>query len=378
MIDLKGKVTVVMGGQYGSEGKGEVVAWLAAEKQVGAVIRTGGPNAGHTMTVDAIPYKMRQVPCGWHVGWESVDGVETLQSVDLMIGRGSLIDCEVLDRELDMVLATGRKPVVIVDPQATIMDHKYAQEEVEAKLYERLGSTQEGIGAARAARMWRLAETAGGQCAQKSGAFYKLSCKWPDVLAVADINGDKVWPLLQYHLRHDGQGVVIESTQGFGLSLHASGHYPYCTSADITPGHIMGDAGFSSRVPHQVLAVVRTFPIRVAGNSGPMGGREVTWAEMQRHSDTVPIDGEKTTVTGRTRRISEISMEQIRQMARNCRPDGVVLTFMDYVYDDLRNATEWRQVADRDMRGYIESVETAANCPVVAVSVGPGKVIERD
>ena len=127
-----------------------------------------------------------------------------------------------------------------------------------------------------------------------------------------------------------GESVMVESTQGFGLSLVHSGCYPYTTSRDLTPGIILNDAGLSSRIGHQVIAVVRTQPIRVAGNSGPMVD-ESSWAEEMAKNPTIEAP-ERTTVTNNPRRIAAgQDWHILNRMVRLCRPDAIALSFLDYL-----------------------------------------------
>src|SRR5262249_25087084 len=126
-------------------------------------------------------------------------------------------------------------------------------------LVARIGSTGKGIGAARAARIMRTAPLVEDQK------------QWPTM--VGDIADH-----IRARLRHNGN-IQIEGTQGYGLGLHA-GYYPYCTSSDCTAMHFMAMAGcppwLVTPEELEVWVVFRTYPIRVAGNSGPLV-RETTW-----------------------------------------------------------------------------------------------------
>src|SRR5205823_1704389 len=108
-----------------------------------------------------------------------------------------------------------------------------------------------------------------------------------------------------------GGEVLLEGTQGFGLSLH-HGHYPYVTSKDTTVGALCSEAGLSPRLLGQVIMVVRTYPIRVAGNSGPLP-REVDWEIVTRESGSPFPLREKTTVTGNIRRVAGFDVEAVRR-----------------------------------------------------------------
>jgi len=335
-------IYLVMGGQAGSEGKGEFVAYLATKLYssgtLGAVVRTGGPNAGHTMTYNQIPYKMRQIPCAWH-----------LPDVPLFIGPGSLIDYKVLTNELAQtsILLEDRPPRLVprlvIDRSAIIIQDSDKIEEQKSTMMSSISSTKEGIGSARANHTRRSAQLA----QHLTNPNFKVGSVSDELNSIYD----------------SGKDIIIESTQGFDLSLTHSGHYPYTTSRDVTPGQILNDAGLSSRLDHQVIAVVRTFPIRVAGTSGPMA-HETTWGSIGQPE-------EYTTVTGRVRRVGEFDPDQIRRMVKVCRPDFVCLTFLDYLHPFLKNSTNEDDI--REFAGKtLDSLEEVCDIDIKWVSTGPG------
>jgi adenylosuccinate synthase len=334
-------VYLVMGGQAGSEGKGEFVSYLASKLQtagtLGAVVRTGGPNAGHTMTVDGEAYKMRQVPCAWH-----------LPPVPLFIAAGSLIDRDVLEREVsDFGVGPDR---LEIDPAAIVITA--ADREAEAELVGRIGSTGEGIGGARSRHIMRDASQINNDdlFLGRLGSYVSKAPVSKRLNAIYD----------------SGQDIIIESTQGFDLSLMHSGHYPHTTSRDATPGQILSDAGLSSRLDHKVISVVRTFPIRVAGNSGPMAD-EITW-------DDLKVAEEHTTVTGKVRRVGRFDADQVSRMVEMCRPDAICLTFLDYLYPELASVTDQEQIATVAGQNLLRLEKLGAH--VKWASTGPGSITD--
>src|SRR5688500_4038029 len=136
-------VTVIIGGQYGSEGKGKVAHYLARRSQANIVVRTGGPNAGHT-AVDSnnTPVVLRQLPTA-----------ALFSDVKCVLGPGSYIDPEVL---LDEVQRTGLKSDrLVIDPNALIISEEDKDRERRSGLRESIGSTQSGTGASVAKRIER-------------------------------------------------------------------------------------------------------------------------------------------------------------------------------------------------------------------------------
>ena len=306
---------IVVGGQFGSEAKGHVAAILAAHQENlpghSVNIRVGGPNAGHTVyDSNGVKYPFRHLPVA-----------AVVNDTQLAIGPGSEINLEVLAEEIGWLEDNGHrwKQRVFVHPQATILLPEHIEAETEMR--GRVGSTAKGIGAARAERLWRRAPTA----ADMADQLWDMGC--------TVMGGDVEWVPEGRHL--------IEGTQGYGLGLHA-GHYPFCTAGDCRNVDFLAQSGLPLGVQTTTWVVFRTFPIRVAGNSGPMF-EEQTWDEMSRFSDGY-IQPERTTVTKLTRRIGRWDRYLARDaMAANgfghAQPVRPVLMFVDYLDPGLAGET---------------------------------------
>ena len=128
---------------------------------------------------------------------------------------------------------------------------------------------------------------------------------------------------------------LIEGTQGYGLSLHTSGFYPFCTSRECTPQALYAETGINPANADQVevVMVVRTFPIRVGGNSGPLAN-EITWEQLGGMTGGYVRTPEITTVTKKIRRIAKVDFGLIQEAVLQCRPTAVALTFFDYLHPD--------------------------------------------
>lgn len=265
-------VTVVVGAQYGSEGKGAVVAHLAKElclTRNDLVVRVAGPNAGHT----AYDYTGRE----WKLRAVPVAAVKS-RLCQLHIAAGSEVDPIVLANEVTALDEAGHDVSrrLTVHPSATIILESHIQAEQGSGIVGRIGSTGKGIGAARADRIGRTAPTAGELFKHRPRT---LSDPGPlDLAGVGEL--------------------IIEGTQGYGLGLHTE-NYPQVTSSDCRAIDFLAMAGVSpwdKRVEDlRIMLVARAFPIRVAGNSGPLKG-ETSWAELG-------LDEERTTVTQKIRRV---------------------------------------------------------------------------
>lgn len=275
------KIQVVAGAQFGSEAKGHVTHRLVMEEVLAGHdvvnVRVGGPNAGHTVYAeDGSKFAFRQLPVG-----------AVVQGVTPVISAGSEIDLPVLIDEIGQRRDWFQKmqrtpPPLLIDLETTMIEDRHKQTEGDRDLVRSIGSTGKGIGAARADRLMRSAA----RLKDDLEARHFLDAQ-PDVLL------GNTAPLLNEN--DPLRTVVIEGTQGYGLGLHA-GFYPQCTAGDCTAVDFLAQARispFAHRVEPWIVA--RMFPIRVAGNSGPLEG-ETSWAALG-------LPPEYTTVTKKERRV---------------------------------------------------------------------------
>jgi len=344
-------IDIVVGGQFGSEGKGAIVAHLARTGEKGivpTVVRVGGHNAGHTAFDDAgVPWALRTVPVGAVVGARCV------------IAKGSEVDERVLNDEL-VALAAGGHDIrgrFFIDSQTTVMGADEIATESTAGIVGRIGSTGKGVGAARASRIMRTA-------------------KLYDGVFAADTTA-----MLLRQLEAGTAYIIVEGVQGYGLGLHA-GFYPTCTSCDCTAIDALAAVGISPwgvaaiGGPPTVYVVLRTHPIRVAGPSGPLF-EETTWEALGAKSGGY-IKPEKTTVTKKTRRVGGWDAKLAhRAIVANGGPAPnvvVALTFLDYIFPELSGKTD-SSCLTPPMLDFIKKIETDAGAPVVLAGTGPNSVM---
>lgn len=319
-------VSTVVGGQYGSEAKGHVTQQLvgAAVRDAHAFqeqhpemslpetinIRVAGPNAGHTVyDAHGQKFALRQIPVGAIYG-----------DVQLYIAPGSEIDLDVLYAEIEQLEAAGH-PIqhrLFISRQATLIEHDHKV--AEAELVGAVGSTGKGIGAARAARLMRQAQTIGDYF---NVAGLGTMWEWREP-------GD--WYANDTYAHEVMSHLIVEGTQGYGLSLRASGHYPQVTSSDARAIDFLAMAGIDPTrcsVKADTWVVARVYPIRVAGNSGPMKG-ETTWDELG-------LPAEKTTVTQKVRRVGAWDPELLAEavQANGGHRAKVVITMLDQIIPEL-------------------------------------------
>ena len=335
-------VTVVVGGQFGSEGKGKVAHWLAREQRAEYAIRVGGPNSGHTVVENGGPVVLRQLPTPVLTG--DVVGV---------IPAGAYIDTNVLLREVEKVGL--RKDQLLIDANAVVIDDSMRAEEREAGLIDAIASTGQGVGSALARRTMRRTSVT-------------FASDWPDLRCF--IRTDL------HHILADaltkGVRVLVEGTQGFGLSVLHGGCYPYATSRDTTAAGALSEAGLSPTDVDWVALTLRAFPIRVSGNSGPLP-LETSWEEVSRGSGTTRDLTEYATVTGRPRRVAWFHEDIVRDAMSVNRPNSLFLNHVDY-FDS--SVYEQRCLTDGAAR-VVHRLECRLGCGIDHVGVGPSGIIRR-
>ena len=335
-------VTVVVGGQYGSEGKGKVAHWFAREQRAQYAIRVGGPNSGHTVVQDRQRFVLRHLPTP--VLLDDVIGV---------VPAGAYLDVDVLLREVEETGLT--KDRLLIHPSAVVIDDSMRVDEREARLTEEIASTGQGVGGAVAQRAMRRRSVTFAGDAQPLRGFVHTDLD--RILAGALSRGERV---------------IVEGTQGFGLSILHGGHYPYATSRDTTAAGALSEAGLSPRDVDCVVLVFRAFPIRVSGNSGPLP-RETTWEKIARDSGANGDLTEFATVTERPRRVAEFHEDVVLRAIRTNRPDLVVLNHVDYFDYTIHEAPNITQrVVHR-----VSELESRLGVVVTHVGSGPSNVIGR-
>jgi adenylosuccinate synthase len=320
---MRGKLTVLVGGQYGSEGKGAIAKHVAFDYNVH--VRVGSPNAGHTIYWSGEKHVMQSIPCGW-----------INPAAQIVIGRGALLNMKQFMKELVHILTyypdfLGR---LYIDPEAGILSEKFHEQEggTEGEMHRRIGSTGEGVGPARVARI------------NRDPLEFK---QFKDVAAEYGLEMCMVenTPKLLAQWQDGGDNILIEGTQGSALSLLHS-HWPYCTSIDTNAAGIISEVGIAPSRVTDVLMVVRTYPIRVAGNSGYMKN-EISWEELNKRMG-VEIQPEKTTVTKKVRRIAEWDNELFYQSYILNAPTEIALTFADYIDPAIADTMDASKVVNSE------------------------------
>ena len=332
----------VIGAQWGDEGKGKVVDWLASRADV--VVRyQGGHNAGHTLVVGNETYKLSLLPSGLVRGKLGV------------IGNGVVIDPEALLAEIARVQAQGLtvtpQTLRIADNAVLILPMHGALDRAreEARGDRKIGTTGRGIGPAyedkvarRAIRVCDLAEpetldakldellrhhntllaSLGAPIFDKQVVLARLLELAPAVLQYVE----PVWERLDA-LRKAGRRILFEGAQAVMLDVD-HGTYPYVTSSNTVAATAASGAGVGPHVVGFVLGIAKAYTTRVG--SGPF--------PSELHDAVGKLLGERGhefgTVTGRPRRCGWFDAAMVRQAVKVAGIQGLVLTKLD-VLDGL-------------------------------------------
>ncbi len=292
-------ISIVVGGQYGSEGKGKIAHFVARTSNARAAVRVGGPNSGHTVYAES----------GEKFIFQHLPTAAILPDVVCVMATGSYLDVSRLIHEVEM----AKLPVhrLKVDPHAVVITEQDCVDEHLVGLRAGIGSTLTGTGAAV---LNRISRTRPVRFAKDMPSLQPYLCDTKELLSFMLAAGDRV---------------VIEGTQGYGLSVLHTPHYPFATSRDTTAAGFLSEVGLSPLDVDDVVMVLRAFPIRVPGNSGPLA-KEISWERLTSESGSITPISEITSVTKTVRRVAHFDPEIVKSALRSNRPTRVMLNHVDY------------------------------------------------
>ncbi|WP_192564490.1 adenylosuccinate synthetase [Pseudomonas gozinkensis] len=343
-------VDVLIGGQYGSEGKGNIVAYLAREYDV--MVRVGGPNAGHTVASAAGTFTYHHLPSG-----------SREVTARLLLGPGMTIRLPGLLKEIEACgIGVDR---LFIDPQATIIEDEDIETEKEGHLVSTIASTGSGSGAAAARRIL------------SRGKKIRLARDVDELRPYVGMPG-------KYHgctsdrleeAYRNGNSILLEGTQGSGLSIF-HGDYPHVTSRDTNVAGCLAEAGISPSRIRKILMVIRPMPIRVGDPDGDQGHTSGTLKHPTTFDDIAKFAcleadalnaAEKTSTTHRNRKVGWFEWDQFRKACALNAPTDIVLTFADYLKSTNRNARRFEQL-DSDTIKFVEELERVSQAPVSLIN----------
>jgi adenylosuccinate synthase len=411
---------VVVGSQWGDEGKGKIVDWLSEQADI--VVRfQGGHNAGHTLVIDGVTYKLSLLPSG------------VVRNKLSVIGNGVVLDPRALVAEIERLKEQGvtvtHESLRIAENTPLILSlHQeldVAREKASGK--GAIGTTGRGIGPAyedkvgrRAIRLMDLADLqmlngkierllahhnalrrglAMNEIAPRT-LYDELSTIAPKVLPYMD----SVWSLLD-DKRREGRRILFEGAQGALLDID-HGTYPFVTSSNTVAAQAATGSGLGPGAIGYVLGICKAYTTRVGAGPFPT-------EQLNDIGKTLGTKGKEFgVVTGRPRRCGWFDAVLVRQTVRTCGINGIALTKLDILdgFDEIKicvgykldgreidylpasehaqarvepiyeTAQGWRDVTARarswaqlpaEAIKYVRRIEELIGCPVALLSTSP-------
>ncbi len=416
---MSAKVDVILGLQWGDEGKGKIVDYLAPQYDIVARFQ-GGPNAGHTLVFGGKKYVLHTVPSGIF-----------RPELGNVIGNGVVIDPVTLAQELQALDAAGvewrRRLFVARKAHLILPTHRYLDAASEAaKGKEKIGSTLRGIGPTYMDKTGRNGLRVGDlihahfrdkyeQLKAKHLQLLKLyppvaydleaeerrwfeSLKWLRTLQIVDS------AYLINEALDKGQRVLAEGAQGAMLDIDF-GTYPFVTSSNTVSASVCIGLGVSPARIGEVFGIAKAYTTRVGSGPFPTELTDEVGARLQQEGH------EFGATTGRPRRCGWLDLVQLRYTAMLNGVTQLVLTKIDVLnsFETIRAATHYRiegqltqkvpydlmdisiepvwkeflgwrsSIADvqhyeafpKELKHYIRAIEEALRVPVTMISTGP-------
>ena len=416
------KITVIVGAQWGDEGKGKITDYFAGESDY--VVRYhGGNNAGHTVIVNGSTFKLHLIPSG--VLYDHPISV---------IGNGVVVDPGALLNELKYLKNKGIQPRLNISDRAhVIMPYHKLMDTALTNHQGSLaaGSTKRGIAPVYADKMFRhgirmidltepdilkeklhrayqfnyklISAISDHVIKEDEESIYKEYCKYGKKLSqyIKDVSVEL------YCAQQNGKAILFEGSQGISLDID-HGIYPYTTSSNSIAGNIATGTGVSFRGIDRIIGVTKAYISRVG--IGPLP----TELPQEKGDDLREKGKEYGTTTGRPRRVGWLDLVQVRQAVRVNGLTEIALTKLDILSDsgDLSVCTSykingrlekempaslhrfrlaepvyqtlpgWGQLSDdliekgyeslpENLKNYVQFIEDQVSCPVSIISIGP-------
>ena len=416
------KITVIVGAQWGDEGKGKITDYFAGESDY--VVRYhGGNNAGHTVIVNGSTFKLHLIPSG--VLYDHPISV---------IGNGVVVDPGALLNELKYLKNKGIQPRLNISDRAHVIMPYHKLMDTALTNHQgglAAGSTKRGIAPVYADKMFRhgirmidltepdilkeklhrayqfnyklISAISDHVIKEDEKSIYKEYCKYGKKLSqyIKDVSVEL------YCAQQNGKAILFEGAQGISLDID-HGIYPYTTSSNSIAGNIATGTGVSFRGIDRIIGVTKAYISRVG--IGPLP----TELPEEKGDDLREKGKEYGTTTGRPRRVGWLDLVQVRQAVRVNGLTEIALTKLDILSDsgDLSVCTSykingrlekempaslhrfrlaepvyqtlpgWGQLSDdliekgyeslpENLKNYVQFIEDQVSCPVSIISIGP-------
>jgi adenylosuccinate synthase len=426
-----GRNVVVVGTQWGDEGKGKIVDWLTDHAQ-GVVRFQGGHNAGHTLVIGGRKTALQLIPSG-----------VMREGVACYVGNGVVVDPAHLLTEIERIEALGidvRSRLFVSEACPLILPFHVAIDHAREALREssgsgKIGTTGKGIGPAyedkvarRALRVMDLKDPARfearlGELLELHNSELRSVLKAPPldrgpILDAAMRAAQQIRPLMAdvgyrlFNAHRDGANLLFEGAQGTLLDID-HGTYPYVTSSNCVAGNAAAGSGLGPGMLHYVLGITKAYTTRVGGGPFPTELPIDAPDSVGHHLSTV--GQERGVVTGRARRCGWLDAAALKRSMIINGTSGLCITKLDVldglpeiriavgyrlggraldvlpldaaeiaacepVYETLpgwtdttAGLTNWEQLPANAKR-YLERMQALIGVPIDMVSTGPDRV----
>ncbi len=422
MIRDQDKTIVIVGTQWGDEGKGKITDYFSGESSY--VVRfQGGNNAGHTIIAEGETYKLHLIPSG--VVYNKPTNI---------IGNGVVVDPKMLLDEIKMLKDRGINPKVFVSDRAHVVFPYHIALDEALTVHQgglAAGSTKRGIAPAYADKMFRngirmidlLDQNILKEKLEKAYSFTKIfidktlgegvlpsfQTVYQDYLQL----GQQLKPYIKdisvvlFDAHKKGERILFEGAQGMSLDVD-HGIYPHTTSSNTIAGNIANGSGLTFRIIDRIIGITKAYVSRVGQSPFPTELLDKDAEQLRKKGD------EFGTTTGRPRRVGWLDLVQLRQSVRVNGLTEIALTKLDiltgfkellvcvaYEADgktihempaDLsiyrkakpiyKTVPGWSSIDEEavkkgykslpeGLKKYIKFIEDEIQCPVSIVSIGP-------
>jgi adenylosuccinate synthase len=365
----QGLFNIVLDGQFGSTGKGAIATYLANKYKPEIITTTNMANAGHTAVNEngdkfiakALPTSaiLKKWSGGEYNPWLVV-GSSAAFTLDQMYKE--VIECEV-DK-------------CVIHQRAGVITQEHKEQEALGTKY--LASTMQGCGTFLANKVARKQDLKLARDYSELAAYTdytrfnldnELEADTPMHMALNEVIGKKT--------------ILHEGSQGYSLDIHHGHSYPFCTSRQTISTQAMADIGIPFYSVGDIYLVIRPYPIRVGnvvegdttvGYSGDWYSdqHEIEWSDVAKAAG-VPADlsiTEKTTVTGRIRRVATFSKQQLVEAVTVNGATRIALNFANYIDWKCYGTNDYGQLSDKILN-FIDMIEQLVSIPVTLIGTGP-------
>ncbi|MEQ8964873.1 MAG: adenylosuccinate synthetase [Azospirillaceae bacterium] len=325
-------ITIVVGGQYGGEGKGKVCAFLARNENFEIVCRCGGINSSHTIVQNDRAYRFRMLPTAVSEARPKI-----------VFGPGSLLHIPTLLKEMSDW--NVHKDDVLIDPLAGIVSEECIKAQRQDSRYQTIGSTLTGTGYATAERAKRR---------------LKLARDYQEISAMLGCTRNFL-----YRAAEQNKRILLEGHQGALLSNY-HGDYPFTSSRDSTAAAMLSEVGLGLRWKYDVVLVIKAFETR--NHVGKL--RNEIAADKALRMGIKEVGGGSWGIADRARRVGMFDHEVLQTAVQLNTPNRIALTGVDYLFPSMKDATS-ADVEVADFETFLKSIQGWAGVAVEIVTTGP-------